>query len=42
MIWINFRNESEILSGAPDIIENINYVIIPAMPKLNSNLAQLG
>lgn len=42
VILINFRDESEILSGPHEVIENMNYVIMPAIPKLNSNLAQLG
>lgn len=38
----DFRDESEILSSPSDIVENINYIRIPAMPQLKSNIAQLG
>lgn len=38
----DFRDESERLSSPSDIVENINYIRIPAMPQLKSNIAQLG
>lgn len=38
----DFRDESEILRSPSDIVENINYIRIPAMPQLKSNIAQLG
>lgn len=38
----DFRDESERLSSPSDIVENINYIRIPAMPQLKSNIVKLG
>ena len=34
----DFRDESERLSSPSDIVENINYIRIPAMTQLKSNI----